>query len=316
MDAIIKTRGISKIYGQVHALNNVSLEVPRGATGLLGPNGAGKSTLIRNLIGLVNPTSGTGSIFGKDILTEGFAIRQRIGYMPEHECLIKEMVAVNMVAYAGQLAGMPRTDAIQRAHEVLHFVGIGDERYRTIDTYSTGMKQKVNLAQALVHDPELLFLDEPTNGLDPRGREEMLALIKFLAQEQGKSIVLSSHILADVEQVCENILVLADGELLIQGRLEDLVKGVEGVVNVRVSGERMAFARALKEMGYQAEDQDAVMFKVQAPDVSFSEERIFQDIMKAASEPGVQLRYASRTAMNLEDLFISLVEEKGKGGAA
>jgi len=314
MDAIIQTRGISKTYGQVRALKDISLTIPSGATGLLGPNGAGKSTLIRTLIGLVQPTAGGGSIFGHDIENQGFQIRQKIGYMPEHECLIQDMTAVAMVTYAGQLSGMPRSDAIQRAHEVLHFVGIGDERYRTIDTYSTGMKQKVNLAQALVHDPELLFLDEPTNGLDPKGREEMLELISFLAREQGKSIILSSHILADVETVCEHIVILADGQVLMQGDLQDLIKGHEGVVNVRVAGDKAAFTRELTGMGYQVDEGDASLLKVTVGDKAATAEKIFRDVMKAAANIGVQLRYTSQTAMNLEELFVGLVEEQGGKG--
>ncbi len=341
MDAIIQTSGISKTYGQVHALNNVSLEIQKGATGLLGPNGAGKSTLIRSLIGLVVPDSGTGTILGRDITTQGLEARQFIGYMPEHECLLQDMEAVKMVAYAGQLSGMPKGDAMQRAHEVLHFVGIGDERYREIETFSTGMKQKVNLAQALVHDPEVLFLDEPTNGLDPKGRLEMLELIRFLAQKQGKSIVLSSHILADVEYVCEHIVVLAAGEVLLQGRLQDQIRGREGVVNVRVAGDKAAFSRELLNMGYQTEDQESYMMKVIAPGGAretaavhhpvgppqkggtiplesgppAEDDIMFQDIMKAAAASGIQIRYSSKSAMNLEDLFIELVEQKGQEGS-
>jgi len=312
METIIETLGITKTYGQVRALSGVSLKIPKGATGLLGPNGAGKSTLIRTLIGLVKPDSGTGTIFTKDIAAQGLGIRKHIGYMPEHECLIQDMMAVEMVAYAGQLSGMPREDAIQRAHEVLHFVGIGDERYRTIDTYSSGMKQKVNLAQALVHDPELLFLDEPTNGLDPKGRVEMLELIDFLAREKGKSIILSSHILADVESVCNHIVVLATGEVLMQGSLEEQILGKTDTVNVRITGDCPAFISGLREMGYGVEDQDSRMVKVKCGENDYRADTVFQDIMKAAAAAGVQVRYTSRSAMSLEDLFMEIVEQKGE----
>lgn len=306
---IVKTLGITKTYGQVRALTDVSLEIPEGATGLLGPNGAGKSTLIRALIGLIKPDSGNGTIFGKDIFTDGLEIRKMIGYMPEHECLIQDMNAVEMVAYAGQLSGMPRQDAISRAHEVLYFVGIGDERYRNIDTYSTGMKQKVNLAQALVHDPKLLFLDEPTNGLDPNGRVEMLELIKFLANEKNKSIILSSHILNDVEYVCEHIVLLDGGKVFVQKNLKELLKGEKGIVNVRAIGNRPGFMNYLTEIGYLIEDQDGYMIKVRSK-VKIEDEKFFSDIMKAASVSGVQLRYVSKSAMNLEDFFIDIVEKK------
>lgn len=324
MNRIIETRHLTKTYGQVRALSDVSLDIPAGATGLLGPNGAGKSTLIRTLIGLVKATSGTGTIFGNDIATSGLAIRERIGYMPEHECLMIDMTAVEMVAYAGLVSGMPRVDAMQRAHEVLHFVGIRDERYRKIETYSTGMKQKVNLAQTLVHDPDLLFLDEPTNGLDPKGRDEMMELIRFLAKEKGKSIILSSHILPDVEYACENIIVLAAGEVLMQGNLKEQLRGSSGIVNVRMVGDGKSFKKGLRDMGYEVEDQDGYMMKISTSDVDGKEKQavldsnIFQAIAKVASASGVQIRYASRSVMNLEDLFIDIVEKRGgrvDGGA-
>lgn len=314
---IIETRGLTKTYGQVHALSNVSLAVPPGATGLLGPNGAGKSTLIRALIGLVRPSSGSGTIFGHDITREGLAIRRRIGYMPEHECLIQDLKAVEMVSYAGQLAGMPRTDAMQRAHEVLHLMGLGDERYRQLETYSTGMMQKVNLAQALVHDPDLLFLDEPTNGLDPKGRVEMLELIGFLAREQGKSIILSSHILRDVEAVCDNIVVLADGEVLMQGDLQEQLRGSADAVNVKIVGERDPFLARLEAQGHKVLSKAGFEVRITASEEHT--ERLFADIMHAAARTGVQVRYASRAATNLEELFIAAIGQRGRqatGGEA
>jgi len=309
MMPLIETRGLTKRYGQVLALSDVDLDVPKGATGLLGPNGAGKSTLIRSLIGLISPDSGTGTIFGKDISTKGLDIRRQIGYMPEHECLIQDMSAVQMVAYAGLLSGMSRSDAIQRSHEVLHFVGMDDERYRNIETYSSGMRQKVNLAQALVHDPELLLLDEPTSGLDPKGRMEMLELFRFLANDQGKSILLSTHILPDVEFVCDNVVVLADGEVLLQGDIGEQLRGDTGVVNVRIVGDRKAFSTALGGRGYLVED-DGYIIRVTTEGEPRIPEDIFSDVVGSASETGVQIRYASRTARNLEDLFMELVEDR------
>ncbi len=313
MGSLITTRGLTKRYGQVLALSGVDLKVPKGATGLLGPNGAGKSTLIRSLIGLVTPDSGRGRIFGKDISSMGLDIRRRIGYMPEHDCLVQDMSAVEMVAYAGLLSGMSRGAAVQRAHEVLHFVGMDDERYRDIETYSSGMRQKVNLAQALVHDPELLFLDEPTSGLDPKGRVEMLELFRFLSHEQGKSLLLSTHILPDVEYVCDNLIVLADGKVLLQGDIEEQLRGETGVVNVRIEGDRDAFRRALDGRGYTVED-DGYIIRVVRMGGETDPEDIFSDVVRSASDTGVQVRYASRTARNLEDLFMELVEERGEVG--
>jgi len=310
MMPLIETRGLTKRYGQVLALSGVDLDVPKGATGLLGPNGAGKSTLIRSLIGLVSPDSGTGRIFGRDIASNGLEIRRRIGYMPEHDCLIQDMSAVEMVAYAGLLSGMSRSDAIQRSHEVLHFVGMDDERYRKIETYSSGMRQKVNLAQALVHDPELLLLDEPTSGLDPKGRVEMLELFRFLTDRQGESILLSTHILPDVEFVCNNVVVLADGEVLLQGDIGEQLRGDTGVVNVRMVGDREAFSAALGGRGYAVED-DGYLIRVTTGGEARVPEDIFSDVVASASETDVQIRYASRTARNLEDLFMELVEDRG-----
>ena len=317
MESIVETTNITKLYGQVHALSEVTLSIPPGATGLLGPNGAGKSTLIRTLIGLVKATSGTGTIFGHDIALDGLAIRRRIGYMPEHECLLQDMSAVEMVAYAGVVSGMPQNDAMQRAHEVLHFVGIRDERYREIETYSTGMKQKVNLAQALVHDPDLLLLDEPTNGMDPKGREEMMELIGFLAKEKGKSILLSSHILPDVESVCKNIVVLAAGEVLMQGNMNELLKGSSGAMNVRIRGNNTAFMERLTSLGYAVEAQVGSMLKItmkeslDSGEQSQIEKTLIQAIIQAAAETDTQIRYASKSVMNLEDLFIDVVEKRG-----
>ena len=316
----METRGLTKIYGRIEALSEVTLGIPAGATGLLGPNGAGKSTLIRSLIGLVRPDRGCGTIFGQDITSAGLSIRRRIGYMPEHECLIGDMKAIEMVAYVGQISGMPRSDAMQRAHEVLHFVGIGDERYRTIDGYSTGMKQKVNLAQALVHDPDLLFLDEPTNGLDPKGRTEMLELIRFLASEAGKSIILSSHILRDVEHVCDHIVVLSGGRILMQGSFREYLGYGDTGVNVRMQGDVASFAGWLRWRGYEVDDRDSNLIRVSPPGTGDEADpdyphRLFRDIMQAGAETGSRIRFVSRRVTDLEDLFMDLVRSGERNAA-
>jgi ABC-2 type transport system ATP-binding protein len=306
---IISTKNILKQYDTVTALNSVSLKVPHGATGLLGPNGAGKSTLIRILIGLVQPTSGTGRILDMDIKESGLQIRQRIGYMPEHDCLILDMDAVSLCTYMGQMMGMAKTDAMQRAHEVLHYLGVGDERYRKIGTYSTGMRQKIKLAQALVHDPELLLLDEPTNGLDPKGRDEMLNLIKALAVEERKNILLSSHLLPDVEYVCENIIVLNAGEVLKQGNIKEMLIASKTVLNVRIRGVTEvleSFVKGLSGLGYKAELGKGGNVRVDAEQEN-RVEGAYTAIMKAASGCGCQVRYVSQSVKSLEDLFIEVV---------
>lgn len=313
-DHIIQTKGITKRFDKVIALNNVSLKVPPGATGLLGPNGAGKSTMIRILIGLLTATEGEGKVLGQDIKKEGLDIRQRMGYMPEHDCLILDMNAIELCTYMGQMVGMPKVDAMQRAHEILHFLGVGEERYRKIKTYSTGMKQKIKLAQALVHDPELLLLDEPTNGLDPKGRDEMLNLIRALAQDEGKNILLSSHLLPDVEYICENIIILNAGEVLKQGNIKNMLIANKTVLSVRVKGgpgEIDSFSAGMKGLGFPAEISKGGIVRVDAE----REDRVddaYQAVMKAAAKADCQVRYASQSAKSLEDLFIEVVRGQGE----
>ena len=221
-DTVIQTEGLSQRFGSQWALQEVSVSIPPGAIGLLGPNGAGKSTFRKCLLHLLKPTSGKAWLLGRDIARAGRDIRTRVGYAPEQDCHIPGMVGCEYVTYCAQLSGMPFQDARQRAHEMLDFVGMGQERYRKVDTYSTGMKQRVKLAQAIVHDPEIVFLDEPTNGLDPSGREQILELIRSLWKDHGISVVLSSHLLSDVERICDQITIIALGKVLMQDRIDRL----------------------------------------------------------------------------------------------
>jgi len=315
---IIRTVGITKKFETIVALDDISLNVPKGATGLLGPNGAGKSTLIRVLIGLLEPTSGSGTVLGKDIKSGAFDIRQRIGYMPEHECLILDMDAVSFCTYMGQMVGMARPDALQRAHEVLHYIGVGEERYRKISTYSTGMRQKIKLAQALVHDPELLLLDEPTNGLDPKGRDEMLELIRSLAHDEGKNLFLSSHLLPDVEFICDNVVIMSSGQILKQGNIKEMLMASKTAMSVRVKGsetELGAFVKELRSMDFGAELEKGGNVRL---DIRKEErlEESYQSIMKAGASAGLQVRFVSRTARSLEDLFLEVIIAQEKGAKA
>src|SRR5580765_5317534 len=226
-DAVVSLENVTVTYGRNQALAEVTTTFERGAVGLLGPNGAGKSTMIKSLLGFVAPSQGRMRVLGMDVATSPIAIRARIGYMPENDAHIPGMNAVSFVAYCGELAGLPRTDAMQRAHEVLFYVGLGEARYRNVETYSTGMKQRIKLAQAVVHDPDLLFLDEPTNGMDPKGRDEMLELIRDLARNKGVSLILSSHVLPDVEYTCDHVVVMDKGQVATQGPIKEL-KGPAG----------------------------------------------------------------------------------------
>src|SRR3954468_12156369 len=209
----IETAGLVKCYGSVVALDRVDLAVPRAAVGLLGPNGAGKSTLLKILLGLSRPNSGKARVLGRDVVVDGRELRMRVGYMPENDTLPDNATAADFVSHMAEMSGLPRRAARQRAADVLYQVGLDEERYRLLRGFSTGMKQRVKLAQAIVHDPELVFLDEPTNGLDPTGREEMLALIERIHRQLSILVVLSSHILDDVERVCEYVVVLDRGKI-------------------------------------------------------------------------------------------------------
>jgi ABC-2 type transport system ATP-binding protein len=232
---IIETQALTKVFGTQRALNGVDLKVSRGAIGLLGPNGAGKSTFMKCLLQLQPITSGSAKLLGREVGREGRDIRKRVGYTPEQDCHIPGMVGCEYVTYCAQLSGLPFQVARQRAHEMLDFVGMGQERYRKADTYSTGMKQRMKLAQALVHDPEIIFLDEPTNGLDPKGQAQILELVHSLWRTYGITVVLSSHLLHDVDRICEQIIIIARGRVLVHDTLENLKARKRGAAEVVIA---------------------------------------------------------------------------------
>ena len=294
-------------YGQIVALDHFSIVIPKGIVGLLGPNGAGKSTFIKAVLGLVQPQSGSITVAGLDSRTSTLAIRDRVGYMPEHDCLIDAMSGVELVAYMGRLSGMAKGDSIPRSHEVLDFVGIGEERYRPVGSYSTGMKQRVKLAQAIVHDPEILFLDEPTNGMDPNGREEMLDLIGRIAASD-KSVLVSSHILHDVEQLCKEAVIVNNGRIVVKGSLESLLSQGAGRKAIRVKGlpERIrSFTEAL-ERGHQV---ISVTDQFGLATIVFVNREGSGPIFDLAHEQGVQVRSYLPDRITLEDVFIKAVTE-------
>ena len=232
---VIETQALCKTFGQQRALDGVNLQVAPGAIGLLGPNGAGKSTFMKCLLQLQPITSGSAKLLGREVGSEGRDIRKRVGYTPEQDCHIPGMVGCEYVTYCAQLCGLPFQAARQRTHEMLDFVGMGQERYRKIDTYSTGMKQRLKLAQAIVHDPEIVFLDEPTNGLDPKGQAQILELIQSLWRTYGITVVVSSHLLQDVDRICEQIIIIARGRVLVHDTLENLKARKRGAAEVVVA---------------------------------------------------------------------------------
>ena len=233
-DPVVTLEGVTVTYGKNRALREVTSSFAAGAVGLLGPNGAGKSTMIKSLLGFIVPERGRLRVLGLDVAESPLEIRARVGYMPESDSHIPGMNAVSFVAYCGELAGLPRVDAMQRAHEVLFYVGLGEARYRNVETYSTGMKQRIKLAQALVHDPDLLFLDEPTNGMDPKGRDEMLELVRDLAHNKGVNLILCSHLLPDVEYTCDHVVVMDKGAIAASGPIAALKQPRGRVYELRV----------------------------------------------------------------------------------
>ena len=291
-------------YGRVTAVDDISVRFPEGSTGLLGINGAGKTSLIRALLGLVPPTGGRGTILGRDITTQGASIRRHIGYMPEDDCLIPGFTGVGMVRYAGELSGMSRADALQRAHEVLFYVGLEEARYRRVETYSAGMQQRIKLAQAIVHDPELLFLDEPTTGMDPRGREEMLELLRLISSSRNISVVLSSHILLDMERTCERVVILHRGRVAEQGNIAELKGKRFESYTIRVEGDRDGFASELKSRGCTSRKSGKYQL-----DVALPEGHGTGLILEAASMTGVQLRQLVPSIRSLEDVFVKIIGE-------
>ena len=302
---IIQLNSISVFYGKILALNNVSLDISGGSVGLLGPNGAGKTTLLRTLLGFLKPDTGSGEVLDMDIGIRQLDIRQKTGYMPESDCHIPGMNAVSFVAYSGQLCGMPYKDAIQRAHEVLQYVGMDEERYRMVETYSAGMKQRIKLAQALIHDPELLLLDEPTSGMDPTGRQEMLDLVKDISTAKGIHVIVSSHLLPDIEYACQDIVVMNQGEVIVQGNIEELRDAHSRLFEVRIKGDQESFALALEKLGLEWKKMEDDILRVTLPEGT--ESAIF---FKLAVENGFQIRHLTATRYSLEDVFAQVIGEQ------
>jgi ABC-2 type transport system ATP-binding protein len=289
------------------------MRVGPGVTGLLGPNGAGKSSMLKTLLGLVSPTRGRMRVLGLDVAREALAIRARVGYMPESDSHIPGMNAVSFVGYCGELAGLPRSDAMQRAHEVLFYVGLGEARYRNVETYSTGMKQRIKLAQALVHDPDLVFLDEPTNGMDPKGRDEMLDLVKDLAGAKGINVILSSHLLPDIEYTCRHIVVMDHGTVVTEGPIAGLKEATGQVFELRykvppagngdaITDER--FLEHLRAAGLECHATDDDVMRVFVPGDGGA-----QRIFGLAAADGVQIRHLRPSTPTLEEVFAKAVGE-------
>ena len=302
---VITARNLRKMYGPHLALDDVNLDIPPGAVGILGPNGAGKSTLFKCLLGLITTTSGEGTVLGYDIRTEGDKIRSRIGYMPEYDALDPGLSAIDQVRYAGELLGMNPAHATRRAHEVLQYVGLKDQRYRKIETYSTGMKQAAKLACALVHDPDVLICDEPTNGLDQRAREFMLQTLRRTVSEGNRSVLMSSHVMDDVQEVCDRIVMIHKGRIVVQRRIEDLARQIEREIEISVWGGASRMQQELESRGFEVRRLGRGLRVDRANDSTTRE------ILKAAVAADVQVRQMQEYEPDLEDIFLLIMERLG-----
>jgi len=294
---LLETRGLVKRYSSsVTALAGLDLSLEPGIIGLVGANGAGKSTLIKILLGLIDSTEGSASVLGYDVVRDGTTLRQYIGYMPEHDCLPGDVSATEFVAHMAQINGLPRSAARERTAETLRHVGLFEERYREIRGYSTGMKQRVKLAQALVHDPRILFLDEPTNGLDPAGRDEMLDLVHRTGTEFGISIVMASHLLGEIERVCEHLVVIDGGHLMRSGPIGEFTANT-GTLAVEVDGGAELLRERLEGAGLTAATEGRLVL------VALDGDRAYDIIRDACDDLELGLVRIEHRRQNLEDIF-------------
>jgi ABC-2 type transport system ATP-binding protein len=307
-EPLLAVEHLTKHYGSVVALNDITFSITDGITGILGENGAGKSTAIKILLGLTQPTSGSAMVLGQSA-SESIAVRARVGYMPEHDCLPSQISAAEFLTHMAEVSGLPPSMARTRAADTLRHVGLFEERYRAIGGYSTGMKQRVKLGQALVHDPAFVFLDEPTAGLDPAGREEMLALIRKTHREFGISVLFSSHLMADIERTCDRIIVLQDGRLVQSGEVEHFTKETETVF-IEVDSNRQGLITALEKRGVVV-TIDRTGLTIEGPD-----ESVYDHVRDALVEAQAPLRRMAPRRRALTELFERDADTPHAKGAA
>ncbi|MCA9321006.1 MAG: ABC transporter ATP-binding protein [Planctomycetes bacterium] len=304
LPSAIRCEGLTVTFGKNRALEDLSFDFRGRSLGLLGPNGAGKSTLIKCLMGLIRPTRGSAEVLGYASIKDRIALRRNVGYVPERDCHIPGMSAIDYATLGGELTGMPRSDAIQRAHEMLHFCGLGEARYRPVDGYSAGMKQRIKLAQALVHDPKLIFLDEPTNGLDPEGRVALLSILRDLQTHKGIRIILSSHLLRDVEFVCEEVVVVRKGRLLKHASMSELKRISECHWRIRIRGDLAGFIEDARVAGCELTPAGRDAMDVVTPlDGDGS-----QLILQIAAHRGCQVRELAARERDLQDAFLEAIQ--------
>ena len=302
MPALIDVVEITKDYGRFRALDRVSLQIESGVTGLLGPNGAGKTTLIKVLLGLVKTTSGHGRLLNYELGRQSREIRAHVGYMPEDDCFLHGLTGVECVQFVAQLSKFPAIEALRRAHEILDFCGLSQERYRTVETYSTGMRQKLRFAQAIVHDPPVLILDEPTSGLDPEERQVMLNRIRLLARDHGKAVLICTHILPDVQAISDSVVILARGRVQVSERLSVLNRPATPSLEVRLLGSAERFIDLIRGrgIGIDARSNGTVVLQG-AP------EELADQVWQSARECGISVRSMTPSRNSLEEIFLNAV---------
>jgi len=307
LEPILQVEGIHKSYRAHRVLRNINLTLPPGVVGLLGPNGSGKSTLIKAILGLVSVDSGRGRILQFSWPDQSRALRDQIGYLPEDDCYLQGLQGIESIQMMARLSGLHRTEALRRSHEVADLCDLDQERYRNVETYSTGMRQKLKFAQALVHDPQWLILDEPTTGLDPSQREQFLSRIDTLAKEKGKSILLSTHILHDVQRVCDHVVILAKGEIRLVDTLARLQQPTQAGLQVGLIAEAERFIAALAQVGVQSRrtGESEIQVLGDGPE-------ILKRIWSTSCETGISIQRIDQARNSLEQAFLDAIRDSGR----
>ena len=300
---MIEANNVIKKYGQVTALDDFTVDIPKGKIGILGPNGAGKSTFVKIALGLIEATSGNITVLGENLDKNSIEIRKKIGYMPEHDCIPNKMTGVEFLIEMGLISGLDYQTATQRTHEILGYLRMGEEKYRLIEEYSGGMRQKIKLAQGLVHGPEIMFLDEPTSGLDPNARQEMLETINGLAEISDTNVLLSTHILQDVETVCDYVIIINNGKLQIKENVKELIKRQTDTIQIRVGENSEEFLSILK----QNDAKRNIEITERWIRIPYKDDNSFKEIISAAAKANSQLYEMERVAVTMDNIYLEVV---------
>ena len=301
---MIKATNVTKKYGGLKALDDFSVDIPEGKIGVLGPNGAGKSTFVKIALGLITPTGGKITVLGEELSKDTIHIRQKIGYMPEHDCIPNDMTGVEFLIEMGQVTGMSFQSSAQRTHEILSHLQMGEEKYRRISEYSGGMRQKIKLAQGLIHAPELIFLDEPTSGLDPKSRQEMLKTINGLTEISDTNVLLSTHILQDVETVCDYVIIVNNGKLQMKESVKTLMQKQNDFIQVRIGGNVNNFVKEIEKIIGNKE----IITKGTILRIPYTNEKSFTQIIDASVNSNCPLYEMERTAVTMDNIYLEVVK--------